>query len=487
MLVYTSYPLRANWWKDCDAQQSTNAGDGTVKRKLVDPADGLQSSWEVSGLLFRPVCFAEAESRKNSRQFWRTSKISARESRSTPDFMWRLTSTRSFHGLTKSSRCWRGNTEAEHIEGHKRFLAGASTAHCRGRTGPDGDEHADGRKLRTRVGTRKSWTEPMDAQKQMDFIMVSRSLAAKKIQVLDFDWFKSDHRAVFAVLALRSRLRHSVVRSGVNLRGWMEVERHLAKSCFRDVDKLKKLGCVDAAAHGNCNGTQRGGDKSTDSDRIGAQNPSVAKEERRTIPRARMPRLCRAIWRTRRALKREKHLTKIKESAPKKTQRKHFDWSSIAKQEKSLEVSRQLLPRPLLTPCRLCGACPSPEDSLVGLVEESQSGLCCWNADFNKEIGESAEQAETWERIARRDHSRRFERTAAGLCGESGESVVGDVLGHEIFGEIDVFHDNDGTKSCGCHEPGHIQADRWIVCDERSTPVGRKLSLNCLWAGRNNN
>ena len=40
----------------------------------------------------------------------------------------------------------------------------------------------------------------------------------------------------------------------------------------------------------------------------------------------------------RRALKREKHLTKIKESAemvkaPKKTQSKHFNWSSIAKHE----------------------------------------------------------------------------------------------------------------------------------------------------------
>ena len=48
--------------------------------------------------------------------------------------------------------------------------------------------------------------------------------------------------------------------------------------------------------------------------------------------------LCRAIWRNRRALKREKHLTKNKEraetgKAPKKTQSKHFNWSSIEKQE----------------------------------------------------------------------------------------------------------------------------------------------------------
>ena len=44
---------------------------------------------------------------------------------------------------------------------------------------------------------RKSWTEPMDAQTHMDFVMASRILVAKKLQVLDFDWFKSDHWVSF--------------------------------------------------------------------------------------------------------------------------------------------------------------------------------------------------------------------------------------------------------------------------------------------------
>ena len=62
------------------------------------------------------------------------------------------------------------------------------------------------------------------------------------------------------------------------------------------------------------------------------------KREGQHFERAEFNRLCRAIWRKRRALKRRKHLTKIKKragirKAPKKTQRKHFSWSSTAKEE----------------------------------------------------------------------------------------------------------------------------------------------------------
>ena len=67
------------------------------------------------------------------------------------------------------------------------------------------------------------------------------------------------------------------------------------------------------------------------------------KGEGRHFERAELNWFCRAIWRQRRALKREKHLDKIKESAetgraPKKTQSKHFNWKSIAKQENSETV-----------------------------------------------------------------------------------------------------------------------------------------------------
>ena len=62
------------------------------------------------------------------------------------------------------------------------------------------------------------------------------------------------------------------------------------------------------------------------------------KKTGRHFERTELNWLCRAIWRKRRALKREKQVTKIKESAEmdqvtKKTQSKYFNWSSIAKHE----------------------------------------------------------------------------------------------------------------------------------------------------------
>ena len=45
---------------------------------------------------------------------------------------------------------WTGD-RSENAVGHERFTARESTAHCCGRTGPDGDEHMDGRGLRTRA------------------------------------------------------------------------------------------------------------------------------------------------------------------------------------------------------------------------------------------------------------------------------------------------------------------------------------------------
>ena len=50
-----------------------------------------------------------------------------------------------------------------------------------------------------------------------------------------------------------------------------------------------------------------------------------------------------AIWRKRRALKREKHLTKIAKyaeagKAPKPNAEKHFNWTSIAKDQEPKKV-----------------------------------------------------------------------------------------------------------------------------------------------------
>ena len=74
--------------------------------------------------------------------------------------------------------------------------------------------------------------------------MVSKKLERRQMQVVDFDWFKRDERAVLAVLSLRSRLRHSA-NPGVNLSGW-NTKRCVAKRGHRDADRLEEMGCAGA-------------------------------------------------------------------------------------------------------------------------------------------------------------------------------------------------------------------------------------------------
>ena len=190
------------------------------------------------------------------------------------------------------------------------------------------------------------------------------------------------------------------------------------------------------------------------------------KKTGRHLERAELNWLCRAIWRKRRALKREKHLTKIKESAemekaPKKTQSKHFNWSSMAKHEKHRICSHKLLPRP-------GGNNPIRETSLGRAVEKLESGVCRRNADFAKETGKSLEEVEKRERLTGSDHSRCFESIASRMFGETGEIAVDDVLGNDFPGRLAVLFDGNGSESGGCNVFDQVQTDCWIVCDAAS-------------------
>ena len=66
---------------------------------------------------------------------------------------------------------------------------------------------------------RASWSDPAEALTQMDSLMSSRKLEMRRVQVLDSDWFKTDHRAVFAVLTLKTKMRYTK-SCDANLRGW---------------------------------------------------------------------------------------------------------------------------------------------------------------------------------------------------------------------------------------------------------------------------
>ena len=116
--------------------------------------------------------------------------------------------------------CGRVDPKTKNAGGHERLIARGSFAHDGGRTAPDGDKHVDERRLRTRAfHTIQLVKTPADSLTQMDFIMTSRKLEMKHVQVLDSDWFKTDHRAVLAVLSLKPNMRYTK-RYGANLRGW---------------------------------------------------------------------------------------------------------------------------------------------------------------------------------------------------------------------------------------------------------------------------
>ena len=190
--------------------------------------------------------------------------------------------------------------------------------------------------------TRSSWSNPADSLTPMDFIMTSRKLEMKHVQVMDSDWFKTDHRAVYAVLSLRPKMRYTVKNAG-NLRGWEPDDswHDAAAATLTDWKSWNKLAplLVETAK------AQR---------KVESKEMSVTEMELKTLllrkkktgrylERSELDWLCREIWRKKKALKREKHLDKIKESAemgraPKKTQSKHFNWKSISKDENPKSV-----------------------------------------------------------------------------------------------------------------------------------------------------
>ena len=132
--------------------------------------------------------------------------------------------------------------------------------------------------------TRSRWSNSQDSLTQMDFIMTSRKLEMKHVQVLDSDWFKTDHRAVLAVLSLKPKMRYTK-KNGANLRG-QEPDRLMAQSGCRDTDGMGELECDGASAVGNGEGSQKAGNQRDASDSIGPQIASAEKEENRTSPRS---------------------------------------------------------------------------------------------------------------------------------------------------------------------------------------------------------
>ena len=173
--------------------------------------------------------------------------------------------------------------------------------------------------------TRSSWSNSADSWTQMDFIMTSRKLDMNWTQIGS----RQDHRAELAVLSLKPKMRYTV-RNGAN--SWHRV-------AAETLTEWENWGAVLPLLEETARTHRRKESKELSVTELELKSLLLGKNKAgRQLGRSELKWLCREIWRKRRALKREKHLGKIKEraemgKAPKKTQTKHINWSPIAKQE----------------------------------------------------------------------------------------------------------------------------------------------------------
>ena len=164
------------------------------------------------------------------------------------------------------------------------------------------------------------------------------------------------------------------------------------------------------------------------------------------------------IWRKRRALKREKHLDKIKESTemgrvPKKTQSKHFNWKSIAKDENPESVLTKFFQDLYSLSEEQEELTQSERRHWVELWKNMR-----WNVGLAKETGTCLEETEKRERLTGSNHSRCVESIASRMFGTTGEVAVVDVLEHGFSGRLAVFVDGDGSESGGSNVLDQVQA-----------------------------
>ena len=217
--------------------------------------------------------------------------------------------------------------------------------------------------------TRSSWSNPEDSLTQMDFIMTSRKLEMKHVQVLDSDWFKTDHRAVHAVLSVRPKMRYTM-KNAANLRGWVPDES------WHDVAAATLTGWKSwnkgTFACGNREGSLEGGIQGDVRERNGAQNTSVEEEENRSVPRT--IRIELALSRnlekeksieTREALGQDQGECRDGES-PQENAEQAFQLEINCEGRKSRVCSHKILPRPLLNLRRTGGVNPIRERDDIG-------------------------------------------------------------------------------------------------------------------------
>ena len=263
------------------------------------------------------------------------------EAQTTCDLGWRLQCEPVWYD--RLSPCGRVDPETENVDRHKRFIACESATHDGDRTGSDGDKHVDECRHRTRA------FHAIQLVKQ-------RGFADTNGFHHDFEEIGNETCAGSGLRLVQDRSQSGVCSSFGETENevhdeewcklaWLSARRILARCGCSNIDRLEELEQGGTFACGNRDGSQKGGiSKGMTVTEMELKTLLLRKKKTfRYFERSELNWLCGEIWRKRRALKREKHLDKIKESAemgraPKKTQSKHFNWKSIAEDENPKSV-----------------------------------------------------------------------------------------------------------------------------------------------------
>ena len=326
--------------------------------------------------------------------------------------------------------------------GHKRNTACESSTYSDCRVGPDGDEHEDGRRHRSRsvhtfklvgpVGFADTNGLHHDLEETGD--ETSESSGLNLVQN------GPQGGACYTQCEVENET-HEKKRSEL---AWMGIKRDMAEGGRRDTDGLGKLECGGASAAGNAKDTQEGGCTRVVSDGDRAQVTMLRKrKDGKHLGRPELNKLCRDIWRKRRALKREKHLNKITnffkelyaipESEEESTQAERLHWVELWK---NLRV-----------------------DCAGGMLISPQK------------LEQVLNKLKARKGLTRSNHSRCFKSIATGMSGEAGKVTVKDVLGHVVPGGVDVLVDGHGSEGGGHNVLDKVQTDCWIVCDAKSAGI----------------
>ena len=343
-----------------------------------------------------------------------------------------------------------------------------SFTHDGDRTGLDGDEHVDECRHRTRAFHTIQLVKPrrlVDTNGfHHDFEKTGNETCAGSGLRLVQDGSQSGSCCPFVETENEIHVEERYEPA------WLGARRSVAQCGCRDADGLGDLECDGAFACGNGDGSQKSGNQRDVSDRNGTQITPVEKEENRTAPRANRVEfaLPSNLEKAESAEARETPEQDRGEcrdgKAPKKTQSKHFNWSSIAKHENPESVLTNFFQEPYSIPTNQEEATQSDRRHWVELWKNLR-------VDCGGGMLISPKKLENVLKKLKNGKGSPDQITAdvlKALPPECLEKLARSLSLMCFPRRLAVLYDGNGSESGGCNVLDEVQAYCWAVCDAKS-------------------